>query len=59
MPYQDVLVGGLLGAVEEHGIEPLLHSGAGQGIGYADAVRPVAEVMAALVAEAEVVLGQL
>ncbi|MDH4145975.1 MAG: hypothetical protein OEY23_12510 [Acidimicrobiia bacterium] len=59
MPYQDVLVGGLLGAVEEHGIEPLLRSGAGQGIGYADAVRPVAEVMAALVAEAEVVLGQL
>ncbi len=53
MPYQDVLVGDLLGAIDEHGVEPLLHSGAGQGIGYASEVRPVAEVMAELVAEAE------
>lgn len=53
MPYQDVLVGDLLGAIDEHGVEPLLHSGAGQGIGYASEVRPVAEVMATLVAEAE------
>ena len=30
MPYQDVLVGDLLGAIEEHDIEPLIHSGAGQ-----------------------------
>ena len=27
MPYQDVLVGDLLGAIEEHDIEPLIHSG--------------------------------
>lgn len=52
MPYQDVLVGDLLGAIDEHGVEPLLHSGAGQGIGYVDEVRPVAEVMEQLVAEA-------
>ena len=31
---QDVLVGDLLGAIEEHDIEPLIHSGAGQSIGY-------------------------
>lgn len=53
MPYQDVLVGDLLGAIDEHEVEPLLHSGAGQGIGYASEVKPVAEIMAGLMAEAE------
>ena len=45
MPYQDVLVGDLLGAIEEHDIEPLIHSGAGQSVGYFDAVRPVQTIM--------------
>ncbi len=53
MPYQDVLVGDLLGAIEEHDIEPLIHSGAGQSVGYFDRIRPVADIMAALVEEAE------
>lgn len=52
MPYQDVLVGDLLGAITEHEVEPLLHSGAGQGIGYATEVQPVASVMNTLVADA-------
>ena len=52
MPYQDVLVGDLLGAIIEHEVEPLLHSGAGQGIGYATEVQPVAQVMETLVADA-------
>ena len=56
MPYQDVLVGDLLGAIIEHEVEPLLHSGAGQGIGYATEVRPVADVMADLISEAEAVV---
>ncbi len=56
MPYQDVLVGDLLGAIIEHGVEPLLHSGAGQGIGYADQVRPVDDVMSGLVNEASAAL---
>ena len=51
MPYQDVLVGDLLGAIEEHDIEPLIHSGAGQSIGYFNEVKPVAEIMNALVNE--------
>lgn len=59
MPYQDVLVGDLLGAIDEHGVEPLLHSGAGQGIGYADKLRPVAEVVTSLMAEAEAVADRL
>ena len=53
MPYQDVLVGDLLGAIQEHAVEPLLHSGAGQGIGYADRLRPVEEIMGSLLREAE------
>ena len=57
MPYQDVLVGDLLGAIDEHAVEPLLHSGAGQGIGYANQVRPVADVMATLIAEANAALA--
>jgi len=52
MPYQDVLVGDLLGAIEEHDIEPLIHSGAGQSVGYFNQVRPVQQIMDALVAEA-------
>lgn len=59
MPYQDVLVGDLLGAIDEHGVEPLLHSAAGQGIGYASELRPVAEVMADLVAEATATIENL
>jgi hypothetical protein len=58
MPYQDVLVGDLLGAIEEHDIEPLIHSGAGQSVGYFDSVRPVAEIMDGLVSEAAHTLAQ-
>jgi NAD(P)H-dependent flavin oxidoreductase YrpB (nitropropane dioxygenase family) len=56
MPYQDVLVGDLLGAIEEHDIEPLIHSGAGQSIGYFDEVRSVQVIMDDLVEEASAVL---
>ena len=51
MPYQDVLVGDLLGAIEEHDIEPLIHSGAGQSIAYFNGVKPVAQIMQALIDE--------
>ena len=53
MPYQDVLVGDLLGAIDEHTVAPLVHSGAGQSVGYFDEIRPVAEIMADLLAEAD------
>lgn len=58
MPYQDVLVGDLLGAIEEHDIEPLIHSGAGQSVGYFDSVRPVADIMDDLLSEATAVLNR-
>ena len=58
MPYQDVLVGDLLGAIEEHDIEPLIHSGAGQSVAYFSEVEPVETIMAKLVEEASAVLGR-
>ena len=51
MPYQDVLVGDLLEAIEEHNIEPLIHSGAGQSIAYFNDVKPVAQIMQELIDE--------
>mgnify|MGYP001823179871 FL=1 len=57
MPYQDVLVGDLLGAIEEHDIEPLIHSGAGQSVGYFNEVKPVQVIMDGLVTEAREILA--
>ncbi len=51
MPLQDILVGDLLGAIDEHRIEALMHSPAGQSIAYFNQVRTVAEVMQTLVQE--------
>ena len=59
MPYQDVLVGDLLGAIEEHDIEPLIHSGAGQSVGYFNEVKPVDTIMQKLVSEATDTLNQM
>ena len=57
MPNQDVLVGDLLGAIEEHDIEPLIHSGAGQSVGYFNEVKPVQVIMDGLVTEASEILA--
>ena len=56
MPMQDVLIGDLLGAIEEHDIEPLIHSGAGQSIGYFNEIQPVSKIMSMLVEEATATL---
>ena len=58
-PLHDVLIGDLLGAIREHDVAQLAHSGAGQGIGWFDRTRPVAEVMADLSAQAEATLSRL
>ena len=57
MPYQDLLVDDLLGAIEEHDIEPLIHSGAGQSIGCFDEVRTVKVIIDDLVKIASEVLS--
>ena len=59
MPYQDVLVGDILGQIERHEIAPLMHSGAGQSVGYLNGRSTVAETMTSLVGEAEAVVTNL
>jgi len=56
MPYQDILVGDLLGAIDEHGVEPLVHSAAGQGIGWFNELSTVEEIMRGLVKDSVVAL---
>ena len=58
-PLHDVLIGDLLGAIREHDVAPLAHSGAGQGIGWFDRIRPVAEVMEELTSGAETAAARL
>ena len=53
MPYQDILVGDLLGAIDRHRVEPLMHAPAGQSVAYLTTSTTVAEVMARLVAETD------
>lgn len=52
MPYQDILVGDLLGAVDRYQVEPLLGTGLGQGIAWFDRETTVQDVMDRLMAEA-------
>ena len=59
MPYQDILVGDLLGAIDEHDIEALTHIPCGQSIAYFDRLTTVCAVMAELVAGAEAQLRKL
>jgi len=59
MPYHDILVGDLQGAIREHRVEPLMGSAAGQGIGWFKQETTVAEVMQRLVADAEAALQAL
>ncbi|MCB1646366.1 MAG: nitronate monooxygenase [Pseudomonadales bacterium] len=59
MPYQDILVGDLLGAIDEHSIEPLVHTPAGQSIAYFNELQTVQQVMDRLVAEGESAMASL
>lgn len=59
MPFQDILVGDLLGAIDRHRVEPLMHSPAGQSIGYFDRETTVADILTGTVTEAATVLRSL
>ena len=59
MPYQDILVGDTLGAIERQRVEPLMHQPAGQGIGMLNEMSTVAGTMQRLVSEAEIALARL
>ncbi|MGE3076085.1 MAG: NAD(P)H-dependent flavin oxidoreductase [Dehalococcoidia bacterium] len=53
MPYHDILVGDLLGAIQRHEVEPLIGSGLGQGIAWYSEETTVAQVMDRFISEAE------
>ncbi|MEC9346779.1 MAG: nitronate monooxygenase [Pseudomonadota bacterium] len=57
MPYQDILVGDLLGAIDEHGVEDLMHCPAGQSVAYVRELSTVARVVDGLVGEAARAVG--
>jgi len=59
MPYQDILVGDILGQIDRHEIDALQHSPVGQSVAYFDEQTTVAEVMARLVHETEDALDAL
>lgn len=59
MPYQDILVGDILGAIEEHKVESLMHSPAGQGIAYFNEETTTADVMRAFIADTEQAMTRL
>ncbi|HIM66078.1 MAG TPA: nitronate monooxygenase, partial [Acidimicrobiia bacterium] len=49
MPYQDILIGDMLGQILRHEVEPLVHEGAGQGVVHLTVQEPVADIMERLV----------
>lgn len=59
MPYQQVLVGELNAAVNEHRVESLMWTPAGQSVAYVREVRSVEEIMEGLVEETTQALGRL
>ena len=59
MPYHDILVGDLLGAMARHRIEPLIGSGLGQGIAWFDEQLSVADIMNRFLNEARASLGRI
>lgn len=59
MPYQQVLTGELLAAIEEHQVAPLVYEAAGQSIAWFNELTTVAEVMQRLDEETTAALADL
>ena len=59
MPYQQVLVGELNAAVNEHRVESLMWTPAGQSVAFVREVRSVEEIMDGLIEETEQALARL
>jgi NAD(P)H-dependent flavin oxidoreductase YrpB (nitropropane dioxygenase family) len=57
MPFQDVLVGDLLTAIEDHEVEPLMHYAVGQGVAWIRERRSVAEIYAELMDQTRAALA--
>ncbi|MBS0336480.1 MAG: nitronate monooxygenase [Proteobacteria bacterium] len=59
MPYQHVLTGELLAAIEEHQVEPLVYEAAGQSVAWFNELTTVREIVARLVSETEAALDEM
>ena len=59
MPFHDILVGDLLGAIDRHQVEPLMGSGTGQGIAWFDEELTTDDVMNRLLSEAQTSLNRI
>ncbi len=59
MPYQDMLVGDLLGAIDDHQIEPLMHYAVGQGVAWIREQQPVAAIFERLLDQTRAALAGL
>ena len=53
MPYQDILVGSIVQAAEEHGIAPLMHQPAGQSVAWCSERRSVEAEIRRIMQEAD------
>lgn len=56
MPYQDILIGDLLGSIHRHRVLPLMHTPAGQGVGYVRELESVQDIYDRLVRDADAAL---
>jgi NAD(P)H-dependent flavin oxidoreductase YrpB (nitropropane dioxygenase family) len=59
MPYQQVLTGELLAAIEEHEIEPLVYEAAGQSIAWFNELTSVKDIVARLTRETQAALDEM
>ena len=59
MPYQHVLTGELLAAIEEHQVEPLVYEAAGQSVAWFNELTTVEEIVARLVDETHAALAAM
>jgi hypothetical protein len=59
MPYQHVLTGDLLAAIDEYQIEPLVYEAAGQSIAWFNELTTVRDLMERLVRETHAALTEM
>lgn len=59
MPYQDILVGDILGQIDRHEVAPLMHSPVGQSVAYFDSLTTVHDVLSGLVTDTEAAIDAL
>ena len=57
MPYQQVLIGGIHAAIEQHRIEPMMWGAAGQSIAFFNERATVGDIIDRMMAEAEAAVG--